>query len=156
MSKQPFYAVDELVRHRGDMSLLDTILDYGDNWLEAQATLTSDNLFLLEGVVPSWVGIEYMAQTVAAWAGARAQSRGEPVKVGFLVGTRKYQSQGAAFPVGSLLTIRVTQVMTGDNGLGVFDCQLQCEPPEGPAFTANARLNVFQPDDFTEVLGEEA
>lgn len=155
MSEQATYAVDDLVRHRGDMSLLDNIVAFDDSWLEAQATLTSDNLFLVDGAVPAWVGIEYMAQTVAAWAGARAQTRGEPVKVGFLVGTRKYQSQGPAFPVGSLLSIRVTEVMRGENGLGVFDCELRCEPPEGPGFSANARLNVFQPDDFKDVLGEQ-
>jgi len=41
----------------------------------------------------------------------------------------------------------------GENGLGVFDCELTCEQPDGLSFTVTARLNVFQPDDFREVFG---
>lgn len=146
--------LDELVRHRGDMSLLDEVLAYGDTWLQARATLTQNNLFLTDGKVPSWVGIEYMAQSVAALAGTRSRSNDEPARVGFLVGTRKFQVEQPAFSIGSILTIVVSEVVMGENGLGVFDCELTCEQPDGLSFVASARLNVFQPDDFRDVFGE--
>ncbi len=147
-------SVDQLVRHRGDMSLLDEVVDYGSDWLKARATLTENNLFLTDGRVPSWVGIEYMAQSVAALAGTRSRQQNEPVRLGFLVGTRKYHVGQPAFPLGSVLTVVVSEVVMGENGLGVFDCELTCEPPDGRSFVASTRLNVFQPDDFREVFGE--
>ena len=147
-------SVEQLVRHRGDMSLLDEVMEYGDTWLKARSTVTKNNLFLIDGRVPSWIGIEYMAQTVAALAGTRARRRDEPVRVGFLVGTRKYLAEQPAFPLGSVLTVVVSEVVMGENGLGVFDCELTCNPPGGRGFVVSTRLNVFQPDDFREVFGE--
>lgn len=146
--------LDELIRHRGDMSLLDEVVDHGDTWLEARATLTENNLFLTDGKVPAWVGIEYLAQAVAALMGTRATQEGGPAKMGFLVGTRKYQAQQPAFPVGSTLTVVVRESMMDETGLGVFDGQLTCRPPEGASFTAQARLSIFQPDDYRDVYGE--
>lgn len=145
--------MDELVRHRGEMSLLDQVVDSGETWLKARSTLTEHNLFMNEGWMPSWIGIEYMAQSIAAFAGTRAKGQNQPVKVGFLVGARKYEVERPAFPVGSILTVVVNEVIMGENGLGVFDCQLTCEQPDGLSFSVTTRLNVFQPDDFRDVFG---
>lgn len=145
--------MDELVRHRGGMSLLDQVVDSGETWLKACSTLTEDNLFVTEGWMPSWIGIEYMAQSIAAFAGIRAKDESQSVKIGFLVGTRKYEAERPAFPVGSVLTAVVSEVVVGENGLGVFDCELTCEQPDGLSFAVIARLNVFQPDDFRDVFG---
>lgn len=149
------YNLDELVPHRGDMCLLDAVVDHGDNWLSARARLSETNLFLTDGQIPSWVGIEYMAQSVAAFMGIRSRQKGEPARVGFLVGTRKYQAERPAFPVGSVLELIVQEAMTDENGLGVFDCALTCEQPDGLTFAASARLTIFQPDDVRDVYGEE-
>ena len=145
--------VDELIRHRGDMSLLDRVVDHGDTWLEARARVTERSLFLIDGVVPAWVGIEYMAQAVAALMGLRARQRGKGASVGFLVGTRKYLTEGPAFAVDSVLTVRVQESLMDENGLGLFDCQLTCRQPDGVSFTASGRLNIFQPDDPSENYG---
>jgi len=152
-NQRPHYNVDELVRHRGGMSLLDQVVDYDKTWLKASSTLTEENLFMSGGWMPSWVGIEYMAQSVAALAGTRAIRQNEPVKVGFLVSTRKYEAERPAFPVGSTLTVVVSEVVMGENGLGVFDCELTCEQPDGQSFTVTTRLNVFQPVDLMDVFG---
>ena len=45
-------------------------------------------LFVEDGQVPAWVGIEYMAQAIAAWAGCRARAAGKPPQLGFLLGSR--------------------------------------------------------------------
>lgn len=148
----PQWSVDELVPHRGDISLLDRVLGHGDSWLEARSVMTNHNLFLEHGEVPAWVGVEYMAQAVAAWAGTQARANGRPVKVGFLLGSRRYESSVAGFPEGSTMRIRVDQEMTGDNGLGVFNCRIDGRDPRGQAFSATARLNVYQPDEFDDVL----
>jgi predicted hotdog family 3-hydroxylacyl-ACP dehydratase len=149
----PTPCLDELIRHRGDMSLLDRVVDHGDTWLEARARVTERSLFLTDGVVPAWVGIEYMAQAVAALMGLRARQRGKGASVGFLVGTRKYLTEVPAFAVNSELTVRVQESLMDENGLGLFDCQLTCRQPDGASFTASGRLNIFQPDDPSENYG---
>lgn len=153
---QPQWSVDELIRHRGDISLLDRIMGHGDTWLEARAVITRNNLFFEHGEVPAWVGIEYMAQAVAAWAGTRALTEGRPVRVGFLLGSRRYETNVAGFVEGSTLRIRVDQEMQGDNGLGVFNCRISGREPRGQDFEASARLNVYQPDEFDDLLKVES
>lgn len=146
------YSVDEVVSHRKPMSLLDTIEDYSEHELEARAAITADNAFLTDGYVPAWVGIEYMAQAVAAWAGVGALQRQEGIKVGFLVGTRRYRVNRPGFPVGAVLGIHVRQLLMAENGLGAFECRIVGEDGEGHGIEASASLNVFQPDNVNELL----
>jgi len=65
-----------------------------------------------------------MAQAVAALAGVRARTQGEPVKIGFLVGTRRYVSRWPRFLLGSRLRIHVRQDFEAGNGLSVFACRI--------------------------------
>ena len=60
--------------------------------------------------VPAFVGLEYVAQTVAAHGGLRARAAGEPVRIGFLLGTRRYDCATAYFRLGSRLVIDVQTV----------------------------------------------
>jgi len=131
--------VTDLIPHTGDMVLLDRIVDYDDMGLTAELAVRGDGLFGDGRTVPAWVGIEYMAQTVAAYVGMKARQANEPIRMGFLLGTRRYNSNVAAFKVGATLTIRVEKIMQ-DDGLGVFDCRIH---GEGVEVTAN--LNVYQP-----------
>lgn len=148
------YPIADVVPHAGTMSLLAAIDDGGDDWLQARASIDPDNLFVTADGVPSWVGIEYMAQTVAAWAGVQARRRGELPHIGFLVGTRRYEVDTPLFPLGCQLQIHVQQLLAGDNGLGAFECSLQAFAADGARYSARATLNVFQPDNVDEILGE--
>jgi predicted hotdog family 3-hydroxylacyl-ACP dehydratase len=132
--------VADLIPHTGDMVLLDRIIDYDDQNLTAELTVRGDGLLGGDDrTVPAWVGIEYMAQTVAAYVGIKAKQANEPIRLGFLLGTRRYNSNIAAFKVGARLTIRVEKIMQ-DDGLGVFDCRIQ-----GDGVEVTANLNVYQP-----------
>ena len=148
------YAIADVVPHAGSMSLLASIIDGGEEWLRARAVIPADSPFAEPGSdsIPSWVGIEYMAQTIAAWAGVQARQRGEPVKIGFLVGTRRYEPDGPALPLGSELEIHVQQQLAGDNGLGAFECRLTAAADDGRQWQARATLNVFQPDNVEAFL----
>ncbi|MGO2235919.1 MAG: ApeP family dehydratase [Marinomonas sp.] len=142
------YNVAELVPHSGRMSLLTNILDYGDGWLSAEVEIKKDSMFSDEFGVPSWVGLEYLAQAIGAYAGLQERLHGGAPKLGFLIGTRKYTSTQEYFSVGSILTIKVIKNLQAENGLSAFDCVLHssdnCE--------ATARLNVFQPKNAEEFL----
>lgn len=73
---KPEFSVAQLVPHSGKMSLLDNIVEYGDDWLSAEVCITADSMFADEKGVPGWVGLEYMAQAVAAYAGLQERLNG--------------------------------------------------------------------------------
>jgi predicted hotdog family 3-hydroxylacyl-ACP dehydratase len=102
-----------------------------------------------DGSLPAWVGIELMAQSVAAYAGCQARQAGLPVTLGFLLGTRNFQCNVERFPAGSELQIQALRSLQDDNGMGVFECQL-----DGPGIQAVARLNVFCPPQIASYLHE--
>lgn len=142
--------IDTLVPHSGAMSLLDTVLSADAETLAAQVTIRPDTMFLAEGAVGAWVGVEYMAQAVAAHAGHAARQRGEPVRVGFLLGSRRYACAVPAFALGSVLHIHVQRALQGENGLGAFDCRI--DDANGGLELATATITVFQPDHVEEFL----
>jgi predicted hotdog family 3-hydroxylacyl-ACP dehydratase len=142
--------VCELVPHSGTMSLLDQVLAADEETLSAQVAIGADTLFCADGVVGAWVGVEYMAQAVAAHAGYAARMRGDPVKVGFLLGTRRYQCSVPGFAVGTVLRVHVKRALQGENGLGAFECRIE----EGASANvlASATITVFQPPNVEEFL----
>lgn len=147
------YDVEQLVPHAGRMSLLHTIEGYGEDWLEASAEISIDNPFISESGVPAWVGIEYMAQTVAAFAGRSALLAGDKVKVGFLLGTRRYNTDVPAFAMGTRLLMRVKQLMASEGGLNAFECTISGVQHERP-FSCTASINVYQPNSIDDILRE--
>lgn len=146
------WPIAELLPHAGDMILLDAVERFGDEDVETRATVRPGGLFNREdGSLPAWVGVELMAQSVAAYAGCQARVRGEPVELGFLLGTRSYQCNVEAFVAGADLHIHATRSLQDDNGMGVFECRLS-----GPDIEAFARLNVFRPPEVARYLQEPA
>ena len=107
MSEQ--IAVQSVVPHADPMILIDEVARAGDADTVSTVRIGEDAVFYDKeaGGVPSYVGIEYIAQTVAAHAGAGAKARGQPVRVGFLLGTRHYRCAVPYFALGSKLTVRV-------------------------------------------------
>ncbi|UQS12804.1 hotdog family protein [Pseudomonas sp. HS6] len=138
----------ELLPHAGDMILIDRILSFDDEQIRTTLTVKPDGLFNLpDGNLPAWVGVELMAQSVAAFAGCHARQKGKAVELGFLLGTRKFECNVEAFPVGSELTIHGIRSLEDDNGMGVFECHINA-----PGIEASARLNVFRPPHAAQYL----
>lgn len=140
MSGGDTFAVAELVPHTGSMLLLERILSVSDTGLSAELQVRGDGWLLGDQQsVPAWTGIEYMAQAVAAYAGWQACAAGQPIRLGFLLGTRHFRSNVAEFAVGSRLTVTVEKIIQ-DEQLGVFDCRIS-----GDNVELVAKLNVYQP-----------
>lgn len=137
------WTVEELVPHSGHMVLLDTVTECTDHSIKAELTIKENELFLDDNGVPAWVGIEYMAQAIGAFAGVQAKRAGEEIKVGLLIGTRKYQADMPAFKVGSHLRISAEEIHKEENGLSVFASKIETD--QG---SVKANLNVFVPKDI--------
>jgi predicted hotdog family 3-hydroxylacyl-ACP dehydratase len=131
--------IDELIPHSGCMVLLDRIVAHDHQSLTAELVVRDDGLFGDHEAVPAWVGIEYMAQTIAAYVGVRAREANDPIRLGFLLGTRRYLTNVGIFKVGAVLTIQADKIYQ-DEGLGVFDCRIH-----GLDVEITAKLNVYQP-----------
>jgi predicted hotdog family 3-hydroxylacyl-ACP dehydratase len=145
------WPIAELIPHAGDMILIDKVLRFADEDIETQLTVRPGGLFSqADGSLPAWVGIELMAQSVAAYAGCQARLADKPVELGFLLGTRNFQCNVERFPVGSTLHIKALRSLQDDNGMGVFECHL-----DGPGIHAEARLNVFRPPQVASYIREE-
>ena len=143
------YSVADLVPHSGRMSLLSAILDYGEDWLQAEVVITAESMFADAQGVPAWIGLEYMAQTIAAYSGLKERLQGGRPKIGFLLGSRKYLCNAERFAIGQRLVVTASPELQGSNGLNVFNAELH-----GDGISASAVVNVFQPDDADRFLQE--
>jgi len=144
----PLYAIEEVVPHRQDMCLLQRILRWDQDSIEAELVVPATGLFIEEGEMPAWIGIEYMAQAIAAWAGCRARAAGNVPQLGFLLGSRRYSSQRSGFPSGSRLRVQARRELLGDNGLGLFACRILAGEEEW----AVANVSVYEPADAKAYL----
>jgi predicted hotdog family 3-hydroxylacyl-ACP dehydratase len=145
-------SIENYVPHRGAMLLIDRLIVATDDYATAEVLVRSNGLFVRDGKVPAWVGIEYMAQTIAAWAGARAKKAEIPVKIGFLLGTRRYETSVPEFSCGEKLCIKVVCELIGENGLGMFNCQIL----SADQVIARAQVSVYEPENGVEFLKNEA
>ena len=129
------------------MILIDDAIGDGEGWVESGVRIGEDSLLYEPGYgVPAWVGIEYMAQTVAMYSGIQARRAGEEIKIGFLLGTRRYTAMTEYFPLGSYLRIQAREEWQ-DGQMAVFDCRIDEE-----TCLAKARINVYQPQDVSTVI----
>ena len=143
--------IRSLVPHSGRMVLLDRVVSADDESLCAEVEIKRDSLFCSTDGVSGWIGIEYMAQAVAAYAGYSAKLRGEPVKIGFLLGARRYKCSRSSFAIGSILKVYVRRLLIDGNGLASFECRID---DDGMKEIATATLTVFQPPKIEEFLAE--
>ncbi|EKT4442177.1 TPA: hypothetical protein ACG5JQ_002721 [Stenotrophomonas maltophilia] len=144
----PLYAIEEVVPHRQDMCLLQRILRWDQDSIEAELVVPGTGLFIENGQMPAWIGIEYMAQAIAAWSGCRARAAGAAPQLGFLLGSRRYSSLRSGFPSGTRLRVQARRELLGDNGLGMFACRILAGEEEW----AVANVSVYEPVDAKAYL----
>ena len=131
--------IGELLPHGSAMTVIDRLAEYDVKRSVATVAIDRDSPFFAGTGVPAWVGIEYMAQTIAAHAGYEARLRGEGPTIGFLLGTRAYRSEVAEFSLGSALTITI-EPLVADLGFGAFQCAIARD-----RVVATAVVNTYQP-----------
>jgi predicted hotdog family 3-hydroxylacyl-ACP dehydratase len=139
-----------LVPHAGDAVLLDRVIDYDEESLRAVAIVRPNVFSQPDGSLAAWMGLEILAQAVAAWAGCQAWAEGAAPRLGFLLGTRRYTCHVPRFPAGAELHLEVVRSLYDAGGMAVFECTLD----HAGARWASARLNVYSPPDAASFMQE--
>ncbi|MCL1124591.1 hotdog family protein [Shewanella surugensis] len=137
--------VADYLPHSAPMIFIDKIIAYQTDTLLSEINITSQSPYfddIISGV-PNYVGIEYMAQTIAALAGIEALKRNDIIRIGFLLGSRKLQLHVPHYKLGHTYHTRVSRLYQEETGLAVFECQIL----EQDDIIAQANINVFQPQD---------
>ncbi|QPK65620.1 3-hydroxylacyl-ACP dehydratase [Methylomonas sp. LL1] len=130
------------------MVLLDRMLEVGDDHIVVELTVREDGLFSRsDHTVPAWVGLEYMAQAIAAFSGYHRKCLGQEIELGFLLGTRHYQCSVDHFDCGVHLKVRAEKIIEAANDMSVFACDIK-----GDSIHATSTLNVLLPKDSKEFL----
>lgn len=155
------FSLSQVLPHAGAMCLLDTILDYDpEGTMVCGVKVGSWSLFHDEqGALPAFVGLEFMAQTVSAYFGMGRRLAGEPLEVGFLLGTRRMAMAVDAFSPGQELTIEARKVYDS-KGMGVFDCRIldpTCSSHgEEVAALMRGNVTVYRPENLAVYLEQQA
>lgn len=147
--KPDFPPITEILPHRGTMLFIDTVTHFSSTGATCSYQ-PQENAWYADdqGNMPAWMGIEIMAQAIAAHVCMNAIARGEEPKMGALLGTRSYQSGVAAFAAGAPLSIEALLEFRDDNGLGAYQCCIEADGQK----IASATLKVFEPKDFDQFI----
>jgi predicted hotdog family 3-hydroxylacyl-ACP dehydratase len=142
---ETFPPIQAILPHRGTMLLVDRVSACSDAALRAHATVRSDAWYADgDGAMPAWIGIELMAQGVAAHIALLAMRAGGAARPGVLLGTRSYHAHRPAFAAGAQLSIDVQEVLSSEAGHSAYECTID---HDGARY-AEAIIKVFQPTDF--------
>jgi predicted hotdog family 3-hydroxylacyl-ACP dehydratase len=146
------FDMSELLPHRGRMRLLDKIIDAGPEHITCSVAIGRDTMFC-DGVngVPSWVGLEYMAQTASTFSGIDEARAGIPATIGLLLGTRRFKTEVPFFAIGSQLRIHADLLMRDENDLVAFSCTIA----EGDRVIARADVKAYRPKNVLAIVRGE-
>jgi len=141
----PVGDVRDVLPHRGTMLLLDSIERCSETGIEVSAVARRDAWYADDsGAMPAWIGIELMAQAIAAHVGLLAAHAGGRAKPGVLLGANRYVAHRTAFRTDTALRIVARELLRGDEGHGAYECAIHAEGE----CCAEAVVKVYQPSDF--------
>jgi predicted hotdog family 3-hydroxylacyl-ACP dehydratase len=125
MTATRYPPIEDVLPHAGRMVLLTRIAAHTERRTVCIAEISPTSLFAdADGGVPAWVGLEYMAQCIAAHGGLRARATGDPVPVGVLLGSRSITLHTARFAPGQHLEVEAAHVW-GEHDLFSFACAVR-------------------------------
>jgi predicted hotdog family 3-hydroxylacyl-ACP dehydratase len=141
-----FGPIETILAHRGTMLLLDRVSACTDETLTAFASVRADAWYTdADGAMPAWIGIELMAQAIAAHVGLLALRAGGKARPGVLLG-----SHIPAFARDAQLRIEARELLRGHDGQGhgAYECAIHHDS----VCCAEAVIKVYQPADFQSFI----
>lgn len=143
----------ELLPHDGQMMLIDSVISHTSRRTECLIDVDKSTIFQdADGSVPSFVALEYMAQSIAAHGGLVDKAADRPTRPGLLLGSRNLRIHVANFAPHQRLRADVRH-RHGEIGLLAFECALFDEHDADTAL-ASGTLNVYLLKSFEALLQE--
>ena len=148
MSGTPYPPVEAVLPHAGAMVLLSRIVRHAHDHTVCAVDVSTASAFHVWGHgVPAWVGMEYMAQCIAAHGGLRARATGEPVPVGVLLGSRAIELHVDGFVAGRRLHVEARRVW-GRSELFAFACAVTDAGTGAPLVTGSLTVRRVEAGDL--------
>ncbi len=148
MTARLFPPIAELVPQADAMLLLDRVLAHEASHTVCATSAERSPLFANpDGSVPSWVGVEYMAQCAAVHGELANRSRGAAPRPGLLLGSRRLEVYRDVFAPGEALEVTARH-HKGEVGLVAFDCAIR-SASSGEALV-EGRVNLYLFRDWSE------
>ena len=133
--------VSEFVLHRKPLLLIDRLIRLDATSAECEWRVRKADKFLMPGLgVPSYIGMEYMAQCISVHDGACEYVLGFPPPLGMILGTRHLKSKVDYFDEGSAYQVACEENVSSFDGMGSFDCSIVFNGQ----VVAEARLSVLK------------
>lgn len=136
------YTPSELLPHKNPMILVDDYITFDAQSISCCVRIDQYSMFLEEFVVPSYVSVEYMAQSIGMWRGLLGKLKNEDPKVGYLVSCRKLTLEKDYFQIGETLIVHCF-LKSQIEEMAAFNCQITINGH----VVANASINVYQPGE---------
>lgn len=114
--------ITRYIPHRDSLQLIDRILNQHKDNFEVEVAITSDSLFSETHGVPAYCGLEYMAQSIAAFNTLHFSEQNE-VRLGFIVAIRNFETTCEFFPLGAKLKVKVNPILIVEQS-GSFESQI--------------------------------
>jgi predicted hotdog family 3-hydroxylacyl-ACP dehydratase len=140
MNQEPL-SPEALLPHRGPSLLLCGILDVSEEHCLARVRVAPGAWYLDErGEAPAWIALEWMAQAASAFSGYRHRQAGRAPRVGFMLGTRRFETMVPAFPAGGEFEVEARLIFLDEAGPSAFSCQVR----DGAETLARATLKAIE------------
>lgn len=154
MTADPELQMPQVLPHEGRMLLLDQLLEQHEDGIVTALTIRPDSV-LCDGVtgVPSWVGMEYMAQTACAFSGVNRVRAGLQPGISLLLGTRSYKVTVPVFAIGARLIVSARLLVRDENDLAVFQCDIR--DADSGAELASGDIKAIRPADIHQLIEEQ-
>lgn len=147
----PLYPIEALLPHARPMILLDGVVTRQADGLTTELLIRPGLPFYRhDRGIAAHVALEWMAQSCGAHIGALAADRQEPVRIGFLLGTRDFKSDVDWFVTGQIVRISV-RLVYHEAETAAFDCQVRL----AETVAATAQLTVYQPSNMAAMLASQ-
>ena len=148
MSAHSYPPIADLIPHADGMLLLDRVLSHQATHTVCATSADRSPLFAnSDGSVPSWVGVEYMAQCAAVHGELANRSRGQEPRPGLLLGSRRIEIHADVFAAGDSLEVMARHHL-GESGLVAFDCSIR-SASSGETLV-EGRVNLYLFGDWSE------
>jgi predicted hotdog family 3-hydroxylacyl-ACP dehydratase len=144
-----FPPLEQLLPHRQPMILLTRMVEATATTSVCEVEIGPDSQFCDGDGVAAYVGMEYMAQAVAAFSGFHRHCNSQPIEVGFLISVPKFESYNPSFRLGQTLRVEVAHIW-GESQLARFQCVIK--DAKNGELLQQAELSVFKPESLDNIL----